>query len=109
MGARLLADWLSNPLTEIKLIDARLDAVEEFTQDAVLCRDIRDELSKVYDLQRLTAKVATRRASPRDLGCLSRTLALLPKLKAKLSGRNAELLQLPEADLDLCAEVRSDV
>lgn len=109
MGARLLADWLSNPLTEIKLIDARLDAVEEFTQDAVLCRDIRDELSKVYDLQRLTAKVATLRASPRDLSCLARTLALLPKLKAKLSGRNAELLKLLETDLDLCAEVRSDV
>ena len=109
MGARLLADWLSNPLTEIKLIDARLDAVEEFTQDAILCRDIRDELSKVYDLQRLTAKVATLRASPRDLGCLARTLALLPKLKAKLSGRNAELLKLLESDLDLCAEVRADV
>jgi len=109
MGARLLADWLSNPLTEIKLIDARLNAVEEFTRDAVLCRDIRDELSKVYDLQRLTAKVATLRASPRDLGCLARTLALLPKLKAKLSGRNAELLKLLEADLDLCAEVRADV
>jgi DNA mismatch repair protein MutS len=109
MGARLLADWLSNPLTEIKLINARLDAVEEFSQDAVLTRDIRDELSKVYDLQRLTAKVATLRASPRDLGCLARTLALLPKLKAKLSGRQAELLKLLEADLDLCAEVRADV
>jgi DNA mismatch repair protein MutS len=109
MGARLMAEWLSNPLTEIKLIDARLDAVEEFTQDAVLTRDIRDELSKVYDLQRLTAKVATLRASPRDLGCLARTLALLPKLKAKLFGRGAELLKLLEADLDLCAEVRADV
>ena len=109
MGARLLAEWLSNPLTEIRLIDARLDAVEEFSQDAVLCRDIRDELSKVYDLQRLTAKVATLRASPRDLGCLARTLALLPKLKAKLFGRRAELLKLLEADLDLCAEVRADV
>ena len=109
MGARLLAEWLSNPLTEIKLIDARLDAVEEFSLDAVLTRDIREELSKVYDLQRLTAKVATLRASPRDLGCLARTLALLPKLKAKLSGRGAELLKLLEADLDLCAEVRADV
>ena len=109
MGARLLAEWLSNPLTEIKQIDARLDAVEEFSLDAVLCRGIRDELSKVYDLQRLTAKVATLRASPRDLGCLARTLALLPKLKAKLSGRGAELLKLLEADLDLCAEVRADV
>lgn len=109
MGARLLAEWLSNPLTEIRQIEARLDAVEEFSLDPNLCRDLREELSKVYDLQRLTAKVATLRASPRDLGCLARTLALLPKFKAKLSGRGAELLKLLEADLDLCAEVRADV
>jgi len=109
MGARLLAEWLSNPLTEIKLIEARLDAVEELAHDAALCRGIRDELSKVYDLQRLTAKVATLRASPRDLGCLARTLALLPKIKAKLAGRKSDLLQLLEADLDLCPEVRADI
>lgn len=109
MGARLLADWLSNPLVEIKQIDARLDAVEEFTQDISLCRDVRDELSKVYDLQRLTAKVATMRVSPRDLGCLARTLALLPKVKAKLAGRKADLLKTLEAELDLCPEVRADM
>lgn len=109
MGARLLAEWLSNPLTEIKLIEARLDAVEELTSDAALCRSIRDELGGVYDLQRLTAKVATLRASPRDLGCLTRTLAVLPKIKAKLAGRRAELLKLLEADLDLCPEVRADI
>ncbi|MFP6763016.1 MAG: DNA mismatch repair protein MutS [Planctomycetaceae bacterium] len=109
MGARLQAEWLSNPLTEIRRINARLDAVEEFSQDAVLCRDIRDELSRVYDLQRLTARVATLRASPRDLGCLASTLLLLPKLKAMLSDRSAGLLQQLEADLDLCVEVRSDV
>lgn len=109
MGARLLADWLSNPLTEIADIEARLDAVEEFTQNVILCRDIREELSKVYDLQRLTAKVATLRCNPRDLGCLARTLALLPKIKAKLSGRKARLIQSLEADLDLCPEVRADI
>ena len=109
MGARLLAEWLSNPLTEIKLIEARLDAVEELTCDAALCRSIRDEMSGVYDLQRLTAKVATLRASPRDLGCLTRTLAVLPKIKAKLAERRSDLLKLLEADLDLCPEVRADI
>ncbi len=109
MGARLLADWLSNPLLDLKPINDRLDAVEELTQNLPLNRDLRDELSKVYDLQRLTAKVATLRASPRDLSCLARTLALLPKLKAQLAGRKSDQLQLLEADLDLCAEVRADV
>lgn len=109
MGARLLAEWLSNPLTDPVEINNRLDAVGELAGDAVLCRDVRDQLNEAYDISRLTARVATGRASPRDLGCLAATLALLPKLKAKLSSRQAELLRRLEADLDLCPEVRGDI
>lgn len=109
MGARLLAEWLSNPLTDIAAINRRLDAVEELTRDTMFCRDLREILAETYDLQRLTAKVATGRASPRDLGSLTRSLALLPKLKAKLAGRQSVLLQLLEADLDLNADIRVDI
>ena len=109
MGARLMAEWLSNPLTECGAINHRLDAVEELTHDAVLCRELREELKNTYDLQRLTARIATGRASPRDLGCLARTLAVLPKLKAKLCVRQSQLLQRLEENLDLCPELRADV
>ncbi len=109
MGARLLGEWLSNPLTDPIRINLRLDAVEELTTDAMFCRDLREQLQNAYDLQRLTARVATGRCSPRDLSCLARTLALLPKLKAKLSGRTAPRLCELEAKLDLCPEIRSDI
>ncbi|MGH7201311.1 MAG: DNA mismatch repair protein MutS, partial [Planctomycetaceae bacterium] len=109
MGARLLADWLSSPLTEIDGINRRLDAVEELFSDADLCRDLREQLRQTYDIGRLTARIATGRASPRDLGCLTRTLALLPKLKARLTGRNAQQLRSLETNLDLCAEVRAEI
>ncbi len=109
MGARLLGEWLSNPLTDPARINLRLDAVEELTTDAVFCRDLREQLQEAYDLQRLTARVATGRCSPRDLSCLARTLALLPKLKAKLSGRTARRLVELEGRLDLCPEIRSDI
>ncbi|WP_010582496.1 DNA mismatch repair protein MutS [Schlesneria paludicola] len=109
MGARLLGEWLSNPLTDATRITLRLDAVEELTTDAVFCRDLREQLQEAYDLQRLTARVATGRCSPRDLACLARTLALLPKLKAKLSGRAARRLIELEDRLDLCPEIRADI
>ena len=109
MGARLLMDWLSNPLTDRAAIHRRLDAVEELVGDSKLCRDLREQLSEAYDLQRLGARVATLRASPRDLGALCRTLALLPALKAKLVGRSADLLRTLEVRLDLCPEIRSDI
>lgn len=62
---RLLAEWLSNPLANLGAINRRLDAVEELTRDTMFCRDLREILGETYDLQRLTAKVATGRASPR--------------------------------------------
>jgi DNA mismatch repair protein MutS len=86
LGSRLLADWLANPLTNIAAIDARLDAVAELVADSALRETLRDELRGVYDLERLLARVATGRASPRDLSFVSRTLAKLPKLKSLLAG-----------------------
>lgn len=109
MGARLLMDWLSNPLTDRRAIERRLDAVEELVQDARLTRDIRESLQEAYDLQRLAARVATLRASPRDLSALAKTLMLIPRLKARLADRRSDLLRTLEARLDLCAEVRVDI
>ena len=93
----------------VRAFRRRLDAVEELTSDAVFCRDLREQLQGSYDLQRLTGRVATGRCSPRDLSCLARTLALLPKLKAKLSGRSARRLVELEEKLDLCPEIRADI
>ena len=107
MGARLVADWLSGPLTEIPAINARLDAVAELAGDPLLCREVRGQLEQAYDLERLTGRVATRRVGPRDLVCLAKTLSLLPKLKAKLTGRAAPHLCDLERRLDLCPDVRS--
>ncbi len=109
MGARLMSDWLSNPLTDVAAINRRLDAVQEFTTDAILRRDLQDLLKQAYDLQRLTARTATGRASPRDLSCLARTLCLIPKLKAKLSGRSSALVGDLEGRLELLPELRAEI
>jgi DNA mismatch repair protein MutS len=109
MGARLFADWLSNPLTDPAAINRRLDAVEELTRDAMLGHGLREQLQRSYDLERLSSRVATGRATPRDLGSLAATLAILPPLKAKLAGRTSDLLRTLDARLDLCPELRADI
>ncbi len=109
MGARLLADWLSSPLTDTGRITDRLDSVEELLGDLTLRDDLRDQLKGMYDLQRLTSRVATGRCSPRDLSCLSTTLGQLPRLKACLSERRSARLQTLEQRIDLCAEVRQAI
>ncbi|MEX0641835.1 MAG: DNA mismatch repair protein MutS, partial [Pirellulales bacterium] len=59
LGARLLADWLAAPLTDVDAINARLDAVGELVTDASLTGQIRESLGEIYDIQRLLARVTT--------------------------------------------------
>lgn len=106
MGARLLQEWLIAPLAQKTRIEARLDAIEELAQDHSLRQELRAIFSHSFDLQRLTARVSTRRASPRDLASVACTLQLLPRLKACLSGRKSPLLAELENHLELFPDLR---
>ena len=109
MGSRLLAEWLSSPLTDIEQITQRQDAVEELVNQLTLRDDVRELLKETYDLQRLTSRIATGRCSPRDLVCLARTLGQLPRLRAKLAERKSKRLQTLEQRIELCPEAHAAI
>ncbi|MFM8222233.1 MAG: DNA mismatch repair protein MutS, partial [Planctomycetaceae bacterium] len=109
MGARLLAEWLSNPLTSREAIERRLDAVDELFRSASLVRGVRELLGKMYDLARLNARVATGRVTPRDLRSLAATLAELPGLRSVLARVEAPELRDAVALLDPCPEVLAQI
>ena len=109
MGARLLSEWLTSPLTSPDLIAERVDAVGELLDQSILRGDLRTMLSQSYDLERLAARVGTGRATPRDLVALARTLALLPKVKARLTARVSKRLNQLEAAIELCPEIRAEI
>lgn len=92
MGGRMLRDWLLAPLTSREAIQRRLDGVEELVQDAFLRRDARAALGEVRDLERILARVATQRASPRDLLALGHSLSALPRVLAPLAGAYSRTL-----------------
>jgi DNA mismatch repair protein MutS len=106
MGARLLHDNLLAPLTHIPDINDRLDAVEELLHDHALRGSLRELLDACSDLQRLTTRASTARATPPDLAKIAATLRMLPKFKAKLVGRKSKLLASLEGRLELCPELR---
>lgn len=106
MGARLLHDALTLPLRDRGEIERRLDAVEELLHEHGLRGELRQSLKEAYDLQRLTGRVSTGRATARDLIAIARTLRLLPRFKAKLTGRRAALLGDLESRVELCPDLR---
>jgi DNA mismatch repair protein MutS len=106
MGARALHDAVLAPLADRAAVEARLDAVDEFLTQSGLRADLRELLGAIPDLQRLTTRVSTGRASPKDLAGVGRALRLLPKLKAKVTGRKAAVLNKLEGRLELCPDLR---
>ena len=109
MGARLLADWLTSPLTDMATIVDRHDAVAELVRDSGLRSDLRSGFDDASDLERLAARIGTGRATPRDLVALAQTLALLPRIKARLAARPSKRLAELENALELCPEIRAAI
>jgi len=75
MGGRLLRDWVTAPLRDVRAIRARQEAVRELQG-----RDVQPLLKPMCDLEQVLAKVGACRANARDLAALRDSLAALPKL-----------------------------
>ncbi len=67
MGARMLRRWVTFPLKDPKKINARLDALEYFFKNPDDRENLREQLERIGDLERLIAKVAACRISPREV------------------------------------------
>lgn len=67
MGARMLRNWLGQPLTEVSQIIARLDRVGAFVTNAQALADYRSGCAGLPDIERLINRVISGLASPRDL------------------------------------------
>lgn len=80
MGTRLLRQWISQPLTQLSEIQARLDGVEELVNHPTIREAVRRILPDIYDVERLSTKVANLTAQPRDLIALKQSIARLPEL-----------------------------
>ena len=100
MGGRLLKRWINNPILSTKRINERLYAVEELKNNLILRDDIKEALKKVYDIERLTGKIAFGNANARDMVSLKISLSMLPEIKQLLSSTNSDMLSSLYRNLD---------
>ena len=92
MGCRLLRQWLVMPLLRCKLIEARLDAVEELKDSLFVRTSLRRALREVQDIARLGTRITLGLANPRELLALKQSLAALPEISAQLTLLHSQLL-----------------
>lgn len=103
-GARLLAERLAAPLTDVAAIEARLDAVGYLVEDASHREDLRDILRAVPDIERALSRLALGRGGPRDLAAIRAGLEAAHNLRSLLDDRAALPPVLGQARDNLCED-----
>jgi len=81
MGGRLLRQWVSKPLLDVGQIQKRLDAVQFFFKNGLIRAETMETLNHFDDLERLTNRVLSGHAIPRDLVAMRENLSRIPALK----------------------------
>ena len=106
MGKRLMAAWVSKPLLDMEKINQRQNAVACFVENGLLRVELRQVLKPLTDLERLTIRVVSESASPRDLVAIRETLAQLPGLYQLFSHDHPALAHLL-SNFSLCADEKN--
>jgi DNA mismatch repair protein MutS len=110
MGARLLREWLTQPLLDVHALDARLARVDALYRDTARREAIRDLLKRVADLERLTNRIAQGIATPRDVVAIRTSLQVVPKIlavqgsKSEVQGETSNF-ELRTLNLDACPDL----
>ncbi|MSQ78907.1 MAG: DNA mismatch repair protein MutS [Flavobacteriaceae bacterium] len=97
MGSRLLRRWLTLPLKDLKPIQDRLSAVECLYNSSETRMELKEQLSQIGDLERLTGKVAMSRLNPRETLQIHRAVSCIPAVvRAFMDSDNEVLRQLAD-------------
>lgn len=113
MGKRLMRGWIEQPLISVAAITRRLDAVDELVRGHLLRGELREQLTSVYDLERIMTRIVYGSANARELRSLQQTLECLPPIKEAMAAcgcaeltdinRNIDTLD------DICALIAASI
>ncbi|MDD4642796.1 MAG: DNA mismatch repair protein MutS [Erysipelotrichaceae bacterium] len=102
MGSRLLKKWIEKPLLDINMIKKRQEAITFLRNDFLLKDKLKIELSNIYDIERLIAKIALASANPIDCLRLVRSLNALPRIIEGIKDMHSYKEYL---DVDQCTDL----
>ncbi len=81
MGARLLKNYINEPSASLDEINHRLNMVQSLIENFLLRGDLINQLDKIYDLDRLIARVGFDSCSGKEMLQLKASLDVVPFIK----------------------------
>ncbi|MFT5761223.1 MAG: DNA mismatch repair protein MutS [Polaribacter sp.] len=109
MGGRLLKRWLALPLKNKAAIEKRHETVKYLINSDDFFKTVTYQIKQISDIERLISKVATGKASPREVVLLKNSLqAILPIKEAAEKSKNASVKQIGK-QLNTCTDLISKI
>lgn len=96
-GARLLSEWMKNPLLQPAMITARQMSIGFFIDNQLLAASVRKSLKACPDIPRALSRLALNRGGPRDMGAILKTIQVAKRLPAEFT--NVTSLDLMPEDI----------
>lgn len=101
MGGRFLKNMILRPSRHIPLINNRLNAIEYLVKNVEYLSSLQGLLKEIYDIERISGRLLSSKATPKDLIWLKQSLQNIPEIDAMLSScgevfQNFKLLQHKE-------------
>jgi DNA mismatch repair protein MutS len=85
MGHRLIREWINRPMLDIEAIKKRQEGVKYFVENGFVRAEFFAFLKEISDLERITNRILSGHALPRDLVALRATLKVLPEINKILT------------------------
>lgn len=105
MGKRLIRSWLEHPLMNVTVINNRQSAVEELVDNTLLRLEITENISGIFDIERLMTKIVYGSANARDLRSLCSAIENLPKISDLIAGCNSAYMKKVFRNLDRLEDI----
>ncbi len=107
MGTRLLSKWIVLPLKNLDEIKERHDKVSFFVEHDNLRDTVREILSSLGDVERLSSKIPLKKINPKEFVYISQAIEKIELIAEKLASSGDEGLKRFVATLLDCSELNS--
>jgi len=110
MGTRFLRQYFQSPLCEINGITKRLDLIEGLIKKPEFIKRLRTSLSDVRDIDRIMAKVSTKKVVAGDILNLAHAFETFIQIENDMEKENFHFFQkLPAKDLEFLSKLSQDI
>ena len=109
MGSRLLKRYMALPLKNLKNINDRHNVVEFLLSNTDEAENLKQEITRIGDLERLISKVAVNRISPREVLQVQKGLTALEPIKEICSSAKEPALNRLGEQINLCTSIRDKI